>query len=549
MFRISCTTLADHVDRAADRWQHDVLVMPGSRYGFGDFAEATLRMARRLRGLGVAPAAKVGILMENRPEFLEVLIGAARLGAVPVPINSRYRTVELRHVLANADVEVLVTSTSSEADYADRLVQAFPELRDASPGRLRIPSAPELRHVVALGHTAGGGLLSEEDLADAGSAVRDDEIRELQQRVRIRDTAVIMYTSGTTAAPKGCMLSHEALVRTAFGMAETRYDLTPDDRVWDPLPFFHLSSLLPFLGCLAAGSTFVGMRHFDAGLALQQLEEERCTVAYPSFETIWLPVLDHPRFASTDLSSIRLVNNVSPVPAALDAMHKRLPHARQIAAYGATEGAGVIAWNAREDPPDKCYATSGQPLPGIEVRVVDHGTGRNLPPGELGEIRYRGYCLFDGYYKDPELTSAAIDDEGWFHSGDLGMLDEDGRICYRGRLKDMLKVGGENVAATEVEAFLTGHPAINIVQVVGAPDPRYAEVPAAFIETKPGYEVTEGEIVEFCRGQIASFKVPRYVRFVSEWPMSGTKIQKHRLRERIAAELRGAMDEHAQGGS
>lgn len=512
-------------------------MLPGSRQGFGEFAEATLRMARRLRGLGVTPGAKVGILMENRPEFLEVLFGAARLGAIPVPINNIYRTVELRHVAANADLELLVTSRSGEVDYANRLVQAFPELIDGDPHRLCIPAAPELRNVVALGHAGGDGLLSEHDLADAADGVREDDVRTLQQRVRIRDTGIIMYTSGTTADPKGCMLSHEALVRTAFGMAETRYDLTPSDRMWDPLPFFHLSALLPIMGCLAAGSTFVGMRHFDADLALRQLQDERCTVAYPSFETIWLPVLDHPRFATADLSRIRLVNNVSPVPEALAAMQRRLPHARQIAAYGATEGGGVIAWNARDHSPDKCTTTCGQPLPGIEIRIIDQKTGGDLPAGEMGEILYRGYCLFDGYYKAPELTAAVIDEDGWFHSGDLGMLDEEGRICYRGRLKDMLKVGGENVAATEVEAFLARHPAINIVQVVGVADPRYAEVPAAFVEKKPGCETTEADIIDFCVGEISSFKIPRYVRFITEWPMSGTKIQKHRLRERINGEL------------
>jgi fatty-acyl-CoA synthase len=300
-----------------------------------------------------------------------------------------------------------------------------------------------------------------------------------------------------------------------------------------------MSTILPLMGCLAAGSTYVGVDRFDPEAALRQLEEERCTVAFPSFETIWLAVLSHPRFEQTDLSRLRLINNVG-VPERLEAMQKRVPWATQISAYGATEGGGVIAFNEPDDPPEKRFTTQGRPFPGIEVRIVDPETGADLPPGERGEIVYRGYSTFEGYYKDPEQTAAAVDERSWFHSGDLGTLDEHGRVAYQGRLKDMLKVGGENVAAAEIEGFLARHEAVEIVQVVGAPDARYVEVPAAFVQLKEGAEASERELVDYCVGQISTFKVPRYVRFVGDWPMSGTKIQKYKLRERIAAELEEA---------
>jgi fatty-acyl-CoA synthase len=535
------TTLADHLDRAAARWQHDALVMPGKRYSFPEFAARAEHFARGLRALGVEPGDKVGVLMPNAIDYPCVVFGAAKLGAIPVPVNSRFKTHELGYVIAHADLRVLFTSDSGIefVDYPALLREAFPDLAEAEPAALSLAAAPELRQVVLLGDSDQPGLVARADFEAGAERVDPDEVHVLQERVRIRDVAMIMYTSGTTANPKGCMLSHEALVRNGFNYARTRWFLTPEDRLWDPLPFFHMSTVLPLLGCLAGGATYVGMERFEPELALRQLEEERCTVAFPSFETIWLAVLGHPRFADTDLSALRQVNNVG-VPERLEAMQRELPFAVQVSAFGATEGAGVIAFNLPDDPPEKRFTTQGLPFPGIEVRIVDPDTGAVLPPGERGEIQYRGYSNFEGYYKDPEKTAEVVDADGWFHSGDLGTLDEDGRVAYQGRLKDMLKVGGENVAAAEIEGFLARHEAVEIVQVVGAPDAHYVEVPAAFVQLKEGATAGERELVEFCAGSISTFKVPRYIRFVDDWPMSGTKIQKYKLRERIERELEAA---------
>jgi fatty-acyl-CoA synthase len=259
-------------------------------------------------------------------------------------------------------------------------------------------------------------------------------------------------------------------------------------------------------------------------------------VLYPAFETIWGAVLDHPDFASTDLSAVRLMQNIA-TPQRLAQFEARMPWARQVSSYGSTECATNLTLSLPEDPYEVRMQTLGRPVDGMQVRIVDPETGAELPPDEMGELCWRGYSSFEGYYKDPEATAKAFDAEGWFHSGDRASVDAGGNLRYGGRLKDMLKVGGENVAAIEIEDYLAGHPAVGIVQVVGVPDARYDEVPAAFIQLAPGAQLTEAELIDYCVGSIASYKVPRYVRFVTEWPMSGTKVQKFVLVQQLAAEL------------
>ncbi len=269
------------------------------------------------------------------------------------------------------------------------------------------------------------------------------------------------------------------------------------------------------------------------------LESERCTCAFPAFDLIWIAVQDHPRFAETDLSRLRLVN-VNGVPEKLALMAAKTPWLTQISPYGATEGGGVLALSHLDDPLEHRVGSAGRPFAGMEVRIADPETGAPLPPGERGEITYRGPALFDGYYKQPEETAAVFDADGYFHSGDLGMVDADGRLTFIGRLKDMLKVGGENVAAAEIEGFLAEHPAVAEVQVVAAPDERYVEVPCAFVVLRPGATLDYDDLLAYCHGRIATYKIPRYLRLVAEWPMSGTKIQKFRLRDQIGQELKAA---------
>ena len=331
-------------------------------------------------------------------------------------------------------------------------------------------------------------------------------------------------------------MSHEALVRTSVIAGRTRFRLTPEDRLWDPLPMFHMSSILPLIGVLDASATFISTAHFDPDAAMETLDRERVTFSFATFPAITQALLRHPEYHVDRWRHIRLINNVAP-PDTMRWMQSQMPHTTQISAYGCTECGGVVAFNDPDDTLDQRCETSGRPFDGIELEVRDLEHGQPAGPGLHGEIVVRGYCLFEGYYKDEPHTAAAVDGDGWFHTGDIGAVSADGRISYLGRIKDMLKVGGENVAAVEIESYLGTHPAVSIAAVVGVPDPKYLEVAAAFIELAPGHAPTEAEIIDFCRAGLAAFKVPRHVRFVTEWPTSATKIQKFRLQEQLADEL------------
>lgn len=534
--------LGDLVDERAAATPHaTAMVFPHERVTFAELAERSDDRARALLGLGARPGDTVGILMPSVVDFVALMLGAAKLGVIPVLMNARFKARELRHVIGNGDLTMVLTSSSvaDAVDFPALLLEAVPDAAGAAVGTQPAEGLPHLRHLVLVDDEARPGFIGAADVEAAAATVGLDEVRALQRDVQVEDVGLIMYTSGTTASPKGAMLCHDALVRQGHLVAETRFHLTPDDVVWTPLPLFHIGGMGHVLTGLVAGCTLVHCGHFDVEVAMRQLVDEACTVAVPAFETMWLQVLDHADFSEEALHRLRLVLAVG-IPERLRSMQDRLPDAPMVTTFGGTESTSHLSIALADDPPATRLTTGGHPLPGIEVRIVDPETGEDAATGQQGEIVYRGWNRFLGYYNEPELTAEVIDDEGWFHSGDVGTLDADGRVSYVGRIKDMLKVGGENVAAAEIEGFLVDHPAVQIVQVVSAPDARYTEVPAAYVQLKVGAEATEQELIDHCRGRIATFKVPRYVRFVEEWPMSGTKIKKFELRERIAAELSAA---------
>jgi acyl-CoA synthetase (AMP-forming)/AMP-acid ligase II len=511
----------------------EAFVLGPRRLTYDDLLAGGPRRARELVALGVGPDDRFGLLLPNSTELVEYFIGGALLGAAVIPINTRFKAHELRHVLTNGELAALVTTDELDefVNFKELLYEALPELEtSADPFRLRLDGAPHLRAVELLGSTTGPGMVDAAALAEraAGVAVPSSEPTP-------DDPLVIMYTSGTTAHPKGCVIPNYAFSANAYAVAK-RLEIPSGDRWWDPLPLFHMGGIMLMSAVFAAGGTFVSMAHFDPDEAFDLVEAERPTVMYSLFPPVTLTLMHHPRFADRDWGNLRFVCSVAP-PDVQRQIQDAFAPGVLVSAYGITELTGTVCYNELDEPEEQRLTTCGKPLEGYELRVVDPETGAELPRNVRGELVARGPQVFAGYFGDPEQTAAVMDAAGFFHTGDLCSIDENGHVLFHGRLKDMLKVGGENVAAVEVESFLSTHPAIKMAQVVGVPDDRLVEVPAAFVELAPGQSVTEDEVIAFCKGKIASFKVPRHVRFVDEWPMSATKVQKFRLRERLLEEL------------
>lgn len=533
-------TVAQTLAEAERRWpDRPALILGGRKASYSELAAQARHLARGLIGLGIGRGDKVGTLMHNCWESVVLFYAASLIGAVLVPFNARYRTDELGFVLAFSDVAALfVTPHGREhADLRKLVVETFPELASWRAGApLDVAAAPSLRWVADLGPAEGESWVSTTRLAAAAATVSDAALRQLMAEVAGDDICVIMFSSGTTQRPKACMLSHATIALTGRALAQ-RFELNADDCIWDPLPFYHMSTILPLSACRTAGAAFLAVEHFEPGRALQEIADNGVTILYPAFPTLMASMLAHPDFERLKPTKARLMLNIG-APDLLRRFAAALPNAVQVACYGLTEGGGVNCYSEPGDSLDQRVMTSGTPIDGTELRIVDPATLREVPAGEPGEIWVRGVCVFSGYYKDPELTRQVITPDGWLRTNDIGTVDAGGRLTYRGRLKDMLKIGGENVAAVEIESYLMRHPAVKMAQVVSVPDERLVEVAAAFVELLPGHAASEEELAAFCVGQIASFKVPRYVRIVGEWPMSATKIQKFKLLDGFRADRR-----------
>lgn len=492
------------------------------------------RRARQLAGLGLQRGDRFGVLLPNCIEVVELLLAASMTGFVAVPINTRFKGVELHHIVSHSGMKllVMVDAIPEVVDFTDVLATALPSLASRrDPYNLSPDEAPALRSVVLLcGAAAPEGFLRFDNLAEAAieTAGTGASTRPI----------LIMYTSGTTAKPKGCVIHERALLQNVAGIID-RLALTPEDSWWCPLPMFHVGGILFPLLLLITGGTYLTTAYFEADAAIDMIVEAAPTVLYPLFPTITLQLMESPRFAEIALDRVRYVVNVAPTD-----LQRRIQQAFApailLGAFGMTETSGVVAYSDPADSEAQRLGTCGAALKGWEIAIVDAETRMPLGLGRKGEISVRGHGLLGAYLDDPEETARQFTPDGFFLTGDSGMLDDDGMLHFFGRLKDQLKVGGENVSALEVESFLATHPQVKLAQVVGVSDERYGEVPAAFIETHDGLAIDAEAIVAFCTGSIARFKIPRYVRHVQDWPMSATKIQKFRLKEALEEELRSS---------
>ena len=507
----------------------------GSGSTFSRLLTASLQRARMLQSLGVAKGDVVGLLLPNSPKFVEILLGASLMGAVVVPINTRFKAMEIAHIAKDADLKFIFTSDQLDdhVNCRNLLRETLPGLSGApDPSNLRLQHFPSLRAAILIGDAVDADFLSDAKLLQTAVALSPPSESDAPAA---EDPQLILYTSGTTARPKGCIISGGALAASAAGVMK-HFNIGPRDVWWCPLPMFHIGGILFMSVCLASGAHFVGMSHFQVEAAMDQVANLRPTILYPLFPTITIPMIRHPRFAGLALDSIRLVVSVATAPVQHD-IQSRLPKAALVSAFGMTETTGIVTFNRETDSLEDRTSTVGSALPGWDIKIVDSETRAVLKPGQRGEIAVRGPALFSGYLNEPALTAQSFDQEGYFHTGDCGELSTNGLLTFCGRLKDQLKVGGENVSALEVESYLGTHPQVALAQVVGIPDDHYGEVPVAFIELAGGGTLGAQDVLDFCRGKIASFKIPKHVRFVTSWPMSATKIHKGKLRDTIIREL------------
>ena len=527
------TTIGAVADDAAHQFAaRQALYFNGRRWTFGQFQEDVERAAKGLIDLGVAPGEKVALWMPNCPQWLHIFYAVAQIGAVLVPINTRLRTADLQYVLQQSDTGTLIIKDQSgPVDYLAMVGEVCPEILRREPESLPGESFPELKRVVVLGDNQSRGTRSWNQVLSAAAGVPQRVLEERRSAVDPDDTVLLMYTSGTTGFPKGVMHNHNILRITTDSI--NRMGMTPNDVVLMYLPLFHAFGLYEgALMCWQAGARMVLTETFEAGEALQLIQQERVTMLH-GFDTHFYDLTSHPDCQGTDRSSLRTglfaSGMASSVPVARRAQELLCP---TITGWGMTEVGVGVSMSFLDTPVEDRCAGSGYPLPGYEFKVIDPETGESLPPGTMGELCTRGYAVMQGYYKKPLETAETVDPEGWLHTGDVATIREDGCMRFFGRYKDILKVGGENVDPIEVEAFLIAHPAVGKVQVVGVPDARLSEVPCACVVLEDGWRLSQGDLDQFCRGKLASFKIPRHLLLLDDYPMTSSgKVQKFRLRD------------------
>ncbi|MDD3801041.1 MAG: AMP-binding protein [Desulfuromonas thiophila] len=543
MSSILDVTVGGMLEEMARRFPaNDALVYPdrGLRYSYAEFDALCDRIARGLLALGVKKGDHVAIWATNVPEWVVLQFATAKMGAVLVTVNTNYKSSELEYILQQSDATCLfLVQGFKDTDYVATLNEVVPELAGSRPGQLACARLPYLKQVVFIGGGAPAGMLAFAELEALADQVSPAQLDQVKATLDPQDVINMQYTSGTTGFPKGVMLTHHNIINNGYNIGECMR-FSEQDRLCIPVPFFHcFGCVLAVLACVTHGSTMVPVETFSAEAVLKTVAAERCTALH-GVPTMFIAELEHPAFDKYDLTSLRSgIMAGSPCPIEVMKRVIRDMHATEITiAYGQTESSPVITQTRTDDPIELRVATVGRALPHVEVKIVDIETGATLPPGKQGELCTRGYHVMKGYYKMPEATAAAIDGDGWLHTGDLAVMDENGYCKITGRIKNMIIRGGENIYPREIEEFLYTHPAISDVQVYGVPDRKFGEEVMAAIKIKEGVQLTEDEVKAFCKGRIANYKIPRYVRFVDEYPMTASgKIQKFKLREMAIREL------------
>jgi fatty-acyl-CoA synthase len=532
-----------HFDRiVASHAESPALVVrhQGVRWSWGELKDKVDALAAGLVALGLAPGERIGIWSQNNVEWVLTQFATAKAGLILVNINPAYRTYELEYALNKVGCKALITAERFKtSDYLGMLRELMPEIEGAAPGKVRAKRVPTLTTLIRIDGGETPGYVRFDDVLGMGGERHRRMLAELQPKLQFDDAINIQFTSGTTGAPKGATLTHHNLLNNGYFIGEAQR-LTDRDKVCIPVPLYHcFGMVLGNLACVTHGSAMVYPGEgFDPLATLETVESERCTALY-GVPTMFIAELGHPEFKRFDLTSLRTgIMAGSPCP--IEVMRRCVAemNMREVTiAYGMTETSPVSTQTSCDDPLERRVSTVGRVHPHIEVKIVD-SEGRIVPPGTPGELCTRGYSVMPGYWDDVDMTAQAIDQGHWMHTGDLATIDEEGYVNIVGRIKDMVIRGGENVYPREIEEFLFRHPKVEAVQVVGVADPKYGEELCAWIKLKSGVAATPAEIQEFCKEQIAHYKIPRYIKFVDAFPMTITgKVQKFIMREQMTEEL------------
>ncbi|SDJ63817.1 AMP-binding protein [Billgrantia gudaonensis] len=538
-------TIGDCFDETVARFPNgDALLSlhQGLRYTWRELRDAVDTAARSLIALGVKKGDRVGIWSPNCAEWTITQFATAKIGAILVNINPSYRTHELEYALRQSGTSTLILQGAfKSSDYVATLAELAPELRDGAPSTFSSAKLPELERVICLdGDRALTGMFSWESMLAHADEVSAEHLAEVQATLQFDEPINIQYTSGTTGAPKGATLSHHNILNNGFFVARTM-GFTEKDRLVIPVPLYHcFGMVMGNLGCVTHGATMIYPGDgFEPEATLRAVSEEKATALY-GVPTMFIAELEHPDFSRFDLSHLRtgiMAGSICPIEVMRQVIDKM--HMEDVTiCYGMTETSPVSFQTQTDAPLEKRVTTVGTIHPHLEVKLVSPETGAVVPRGETGELCTRGYSVMLGYWNNQEATNKAIDEARWMHTGDLATMDDEGYVAIVGRIKDMIIRGGENIYPREIEDFLYTHPAISDVQVIGVPDEKYGEEVMAWVKLSDGQQLTADELKEFCKGQIAHYKIPRYVKFVDEFPMTVTgKIQKFKMREEATHEL------------
>lgn len=545
-------TIPEHFIQVAKQFpdREAVVSIPQrKRLTYAALSTSTDLLARGLMASGFSKGDRIGIWSTNNLEWLLLQMATARIGAILVTINPAYRLKELAYALRRSEVEALfVIPSFRTSDYVSMLVTLIPELKDAKGGEIKNQELLSLRQVVLYDPAAPmetsrfyPGFNTWADILERAQSVPLEELDRITASLDTDNPINIQYTSGTTGHPKAVVLSHHNILNNAYitGLA---MHFTEEDRLCVPVPFYHcFGMVLANLLCVSHGACVViACEHFNTLEVLRAVEAEKCTAIH-GVPTMFIAELEHPEFNDIDTSTLRTgIMAGAPCPPTLVRRVIEEMHCPEILiGYGETEASPLTHLTSRDDSMDRRLMTMGKNLPHQEAKVVDLATGATLPIGQSGEICFRGYHVMKGYYGDIEATRAAIDQNGWLHSGDLGTMDADGYVCITGRLKEMIIRGGENIYPREIEEFIYSHPKVAEVAIFGVPDEYYGEEVMAWIKLHAGETATEQEISDFCQGNLAHFKIPRYIWFVEEFPMTVTgKLQKFRMQEMAIEKMR-----------